>query len=171
MEVIKSTVITKIQDELRNLERKKEKVPAEEKRFVEEVMEWLQRDLDTLRNAPSMDDFLDEQEKMCAQARLIEVLNELDLQLHDLETGIKYRFFPERATEIVEQFFITCQTGENVIKHSGLKEYITAEQINDLNQDMKKRVDRMIALSRDSDLLYQALQQSRRAQTVLAFLG
>jgi hypothetical protein len=171
MEVIKTTVIAKLQDELRNLERKKEKVPAEEKKFVEEVMEWLQRDLDALKNAPSMDDFLDEQEKMCAQARLIEVLNELDLQLHDLETGIKFRFFPERATEIVEQFFITCQIGEDMIKHSGLKEYITPEQINDLNRDIRKKVDRMIALSRDSDLLTQALQHSRRAQTVLASLG
>jgi hypothetical protein len=168
MEVKKSTVITQFQHELQKLERRKQTVPAEDKKFVEELMDRLQKDLVKIQSARTIGDFFDEHEKMEVQARIIEVLNELDLQLRDIESGMKVHPSSEMVIESVEQFFITCQIAENVMKYSGVKGYCSKEQITQLNQDMKKKVDRMIVLSRNSDLLDQALQQSRRAQSVLA---
>jgi len=168
MEVTKNTVITKFKDELQHLERKKENVPAEERRFVEDIMGELRRDLVKIQAARKIGDFLDENEKMNTQARMIDVLNELDLQLRDLETTITMHSSLEIAAESVEQFFITCQIAENVIKFSGLKGYSSKDQISALNRELKEKVDRMILLSTQSTILAQALQHSRRAQVVLA---
>jgi hypothetical protein len=168
MKVIKSSVITRFQRELQHLEKKKGRLPADEKKFIEDIMERLQKDLIQIRTAPTMGDFFDEHEKLNAQARLREVLDDLDFQLRDLESGMNVHPSSEMAIESVEQFFITCQIAENVIKFSGIKGYVSKEQIKELNGDMKNKVDRMIALSRHSEVLDQALQHSRRAQTVLA---
>jgi hypothetical protein len=168
MKVIKSSVITRFQNELKILEKKKHTVPAEEKQFVEEIMEGLRKDLGQLQTTRTIGEFFDAHERVNAQARLREVLDDLDLQLRDLESGVNVHPSSEMAFETVEQFFITCQIAENVIKYSGLKGYVSKEQIQELNQEMKHKVERMIALSRRSEVLDQALQHSRRAQTVLA---
>lgn len=161
-------MITKFHDEIRNLENKKKNVKSEDKELVDAITIALREDLAKIQKARRIGEFFDEKEKMNAQSRLIEVLNELDLQLRDIEYSMKFNPSSEKATESVEQFFITCQVAENVIKFSDKKGYCSKEQIKDLNQEVKKKVDRMIQLSKNSNILANALQQSRRAQTVLA---
>ena len=168
MKVVKNTVITKFEDELQNLKKITTKMPASEKKFVEGVIDSLQQDLAKIQAARTMGDYLDSQAKMNAQTRLIELLNELDHQLQDLKKNGKMRLSSDGVTEVVEQFFLTCQVAEHVIKHSEAEQYISKEQVRDLNQDLKKKVNRLIDLSRTSDLISQALQHSRMAKAVLA---
>ncbi len=167
MKVPKRKVITRLKGELKLLEHVKEQTPEPEKNFVTGVMANLEKDLEHIRSARTMEEFLEEEERITAENRLIELINDLDLQIHDLEQVTK-DLSTEYAAESVERFFITCQRVENVLKYSGIKRYASAEQIKELKKELQQKVNKMIRLSRRSEILNQALQQSRTAKAVLA---
>ncbi len=167
MKVAKNVVITKFEDELQSLKKIATQVPESEKSFIEGIMENIQQDLAKIQATRTMGDYLDSEAKRSAQARLIELLNELDLELQDLKRDGKMPLSGEAVTETVEQFFLTCQVAEHAIKYSEVEGHITKEQVGDLHRDLKKKVNAMIALSRSSTMVEQALQQSRAAKAVL----
>jgi lipopolysaccharide biosynthesis regulator YciM len=168
MEITKQNLIQKFQDALEHLERSRNLIPAEEQAFLDEIIETLEEDLQKIQSVKEIAEFFDENEKTNAQMKIIDILNEMDLQLHDIESGVLQRLGTREISEMVEQFFIICQMAENVIRHSRHQGHISKEQVDDLRQEFKRDVDRMIRLSRKSDLLSQLIHQSRRAQTVIA---
>ncbi|MDD1676398.1 MAG: PKD domain-containing protein, partial [Methanomicrobiales archaeon] len=93
-----------------------------------------------------------------AFAGIIDVLNDIDGQVHDLERAMKSRapsfVFPaDEAAPIVSRFFYSCQVAEERLKTAEHAGYITEKQVHDLNVQLDGAVQKMVELARQSETL------------------
>jgi len=106
----------------------------------------------------------DDDERERTLASIIDYLNKIKAQVKDLEVTIeaKQHLVSSRAEaeRTVSQFFYDCQVVEEKIKHYGTLNCSTKKQVEELNTQLKSLVHRMIALSKKSELLNEAILES-----------
>jgi uncharacterized repeat protein (TIGR01451 family) len=95
-----------------------------------------------------------------AYTSVIRVLNEIEGQLAVLERGIRAAnpISPQEAARMAESFFYTSQLAEEVIKDPEIRQFLSAQQIAQLNAQLQISVQKMHALSRSSENLLNAVQ-------------
>ncbi len=98
-----------------------------------------------------------------AYSAIIGVINDVDAQVKELEVMVKgfarHGFTPQDATAVADRFFYTAQVAEERMKDPRIRQYLTAEQLEQLNAQLKEAVARMILLSQSSESLRHAVDE------------
>jgi uncharacterized repeat protein (TIGR01451 family) len=95
-----------------------------------------------------------------AYASIIRVINEIDGQLAALERGIRTAgsLSTQEATKVAESFFYTSQLAESVMKDPEIRKQLSGQQLAQLQHQLEISVQKMHALSRQSETLLNAMQ-------------
>ena len=87
---------------------------------------------------------------------IIEVLNEIDAELHTLQRMLSdpaVILTSHRADTVVGKIFFFCQVAEDRMKKAAAEGYLTPDQVTQLNAELAQAVQRMVAISQVSPVL------------------
>jgi hypothetical protein len=158
----------KLEREISRLEKTADRLEGMDRELVKNMVHALELECTRFRSSEESMCEIREKEREEARSTIIVILNRIETQIKDLDAilgndgkrGIGSR---DEANQIVSQFFLECQVAEERVKLYAGRELLTKEQIDDLNIQLKDLVHRMIALSRKSDLLIDAVLESYEA--------
>ncbi|MDI6718530.1 MAG: SdrD B-like domain-containing protein [Methanomicrobiales archaeon] len=92
-----------------------------------------------------------------AYGAIIGVINDIEAQLQDLEAMVqgpaRHVFTPQDAAAVADRFFYTAQVAEERMKDPDIRQFLTAEQIEQLNAQLREAVAKMVLLSQTSEPL------------------
>jgi archaellum component FlaC len=161
----------RLKKEITRLEERAKVLQGNDKKVVQDMILTMNSYLHRLEGITGIECALEEQEKEEAISSIIAVLNEIENHLGDLEKvlskmGPGFNFTIHDATSIVDRFFYNCQIAEERIKGADKQKFITKKQVDSLNEQLRKSVLKMIAISRQSDTLIQLLREKYGADVV-----
>lgn len=156
----------KLEEEIARLQQIAARLDGLDRDQVLDMIHALELECERFRTSERDRTLRREEEREKAQGSIIEILNEIELQVRELEVeagqgAVKTR---EEAERRVNRFFLDCQVAEDRIKHHALRGYLTREQVEDLNTQLRALVHRMTAASKRSRLLLDAVLETYEAQ-------
>lgn len=149
--------------EIERLEERALVLEGNEKKIVQDMAHIMTDHLKRLERVIETSCEMDEERREQALSSIIDILNEIDAQLKNLDNTLngQNRGFVtiHEATCIIDRFFVNCQIAEERIKDADQREYISQKQVDDLNEQLKRAVFRIIDISKQSDTLIKMLQE------------